>query len=75
MTIWCMHIAYRIPKATNTYSEYVRLTAFFLEQWLHEHASVLHYMYIACLVLIAIGTIDNFVRVYHTWLSELIVSA
>jgi hypothetical protein len=26
-------------------------------------------------VLIAIGAIDNFVRVYLTWLSELIVSA
>jgi hypothetical protein len=70
-----MHIAYRLPKATNTYSEYVILIAFSLQQWLHEHASVLHYMYIACLVLIATEAIDNFVRVYLTWLSELIVSA
>jgi hypothetical protein len=74
MTIWRMYMAYRKPKSTNTYSEYVILIAFSLEQWLHEHASVLHYMYTACLVLIANGAIDNFVRVYRTWLLELIVS-
>jgi hypothetical protein len=75
MTTWHMHIAYRMPKATNTYSEYVILIAFSQQRWLQEHASDLHYMCIACLVLIAIGAIDNFVRVYLTWLSELIVSA
>jgi len=29
MTIWRMRIAYWIPKATNTHSEYVTLIAFF----------------------------------------------
>jgi hypothetical protein len=43
-------IAYWIPKATNTHSEYVLLIAFSLQQWLHERASVLRYTYIASLV-------------------------
>ena len=36
MTIWRKNIAFWIPKATNTHSEYVILTAFPLQQWLHE---------------------------------------
>ena len=38
MTILHMHIACWIPKAANSYSEYVILTAFPLQQWLHERA-------------------------------------
>ena len=34
-----LHAAYR--KAINTHSEYVTLTGFLLQQWLHERASVL----------------------------------
>jgi len=30
-----MRFAFRIPKATNTYSEYVTLNVFPLQQWLH----------------------------------------
>jgi len=37
-------------KATNTHSEYVIVTAFPMQQWLHERASPLHYTHIACLV-------------------------
>jgi hypothetical protein len=33
MRIWCMRIACWIPKATNTPSEYVILSAFELQQW------------------------------------------
>jgi hypothetical protein len=40
MVIWRMRIACRIPKATNTHSEYVLLIAFLLQQWLHERVSV-----------------------------------
>jgi len=36
MTIWCIHIACWIPKATNVHSEFVILIAFPLKQWLHE---------------------------------------
>jgi hypothetical protein len=45
-----MRIAYRIPKATNTHSEYVTLTAFPLQLPLHERASKLRYTYIGCLI-------------------------
>ena len=40
MTVWRMHIACWIPKATNTHSEYVILIAFPLQQWLHERTSI-----------------------------------
>jgi len=50
MTIWRMRIACWIIKATNTYSEYVILIAFPLQQWLHARALILRYTYIDCLV-------------------------
>jgi hypothetical protein len=52
MTAWHIRISRCIPKATNTHSEYVILTAFPLQQWLHECASMLRYTYAACLVYI-----------------------
>ena len=45
-----MRVACWIPKAINTNSEYAILTAFSLQRWLRECASVLSYTYIACLV-------------------------
>jgi len=51
MTILHLCISCWIPEATNTHSEYVILIAFPLQQWLHKHASVLRYMYIATLVI------------------------
>ena len=45
------HIAFWIPKATNTHSEYVVLIGVPLQKWLHEHASMLRYTYVARLVL------------------------
>ena len=53
MTIWRMRIASSIPKATNTYSEYVILIAFPLQQRLYERPSILRYTYISCLVFYA----------------------
>jgi hypothetical protein len=53
VTIWRMHTACWILKATDTHSEYVILTAFPVQQWLHEGASMLRYTYIACLVYIS----------------------
>jgi hypothetical protein len=50
MTIWRSRIACWIPKATDTHSEYVKLTAFPQQQWLHERASMLRHTYISCLV-------------------------
>ena len=49
MAIWRMRVACWIPKATNTHSEYVILTAFPLQQWLREGASLLRHTYIVCL--------------------------
>ena len=53
MTIWRMRIARLIPKAANTHSEYVILTAFLLQQWLYTRTSMLRYTrtYVACLIL------------------------
>ena len=48
-------IACWIPKATDIHSEYVRLTAFPLQQWVHKRASVLRYTYIACLVILLVS--------------------
>jgi len=36
MTIWRMHIACWIHKATKTPTEYVTFTAFPIQQWLHQ---------------------------------------
>jgi hypothetical protein len=50
-TIQCMHFSCWIHKATGTHSEYVLLIAVPQQQWLHEHASISHYIYIAWLVV------------------------
>ena len=50
MAVWCMRIACWITKDTNRHSECIVVVAFLLQQWLHECASMLHYMYIVCLV-------------------------
>ena len=52
-----MRIACRIPKAAVTHLEYVIITAFPLQQWLHERTLMLCYTYIACLVPLA----------FHIW--------
>jgi hypothetical protein len=51
MAIWRMRIAFWIPKSTNTHSERVIVIALPLQQWLHERALMLLYMYLAGLVL------------------------
>ena len=55
MTVRRMRLACWIPKATNTNSEFVILIAFKLQQWLHERAWMLHYMYIARHVRVLCG--------------------
>ena len=55
MTIWRMRIACCITKATNTRTGCVKLTAFPLQHWLYERASMLRYTHIACLVLYCYG--------------------
>jgi len=65
ITIWCMHIACWIHKATNTHSECVILIAFPLQEWLHLCTLVLRYMYIACLVMLDQN--PHLVRVRIQW--------
>jgi len=55
MTVWRMRTAFRIPKPTNTHSEYVILIAFPQQRWLNESASMLRYTHIACLVRLSLG--------------------
>jgi hypothetical protein len=52
ITIWRMRIACWVTMATDTHthSEYVTVTAFTLQQWLHERTSLLRYTYIICIV-------------------------
>ena len=61
MTIW--RIACWMRKATNTHSEYVILTAFSLQQWLHKRASVFRYTHAACFVLFILRPCPNLVPV------------
>jgi len=49
MTVWRKCLAGWILKTTNTHSGCVIIITFPLQQWLHKHTSILHYMYIACL--------------------------
>jgi len=66
MAIWRMRIAWCIPKATITHSEYVILIAFPLQQWLRERASLLCYTYITCLALTLISILEPSVRRHYT---------
>ena len=47
--IWRTRLACWIIKATNTNLECVIISAFPQQRWLHERASILTYMYTACL--------------------------
>jgi hypothetical protein len=47
VTIRLLRISRWLPKATNIHSKYETLTAFSLQQWLHNRASLLRYTYIA----------------------------
>jgi hypothetical protein len=51
MTVRGMRIACWVPKAIHPYLQYATLTAFPLQQWQHERASMLRYTYIACLII------------------------
>jgi len=44
--IWRMRITCWIPRATITHKESVILIDCLLQQWLHERATMLRYMYI-----------------------------
>ena len=52
--MWRMSAARRLPKATNTHSECVIITAFILQQWLNERSSKSRYTYIVVLLVFAV---------------------
>jgi hypothetical protein len=54
-----MRIACWIPTATNAHSAYVILIACPRHQWCHERASMLHYTYIACPVVIYVQSVGH----------------
>jgi len=62
------HIACLIPKATNTFSEYVIVIAFLLQQCLHERASVVHYTYVVLLTVIRNETNHWHLPCFFTWI-------
>ena len=49
--IWRMRTACLVTEATDTYSEYVKVIAFPLQQCLHERTSVLHFTCILSFLL------------------------
>jgi hypothetical protein len=55
-----MRFACWMSKTTNTHLWYVILTAFRLQQWLHEHASMLRCTYFACLDLLLSWLLKDF---------------
>jgi hypothetical protein len=50
MTICRLRISLWVLEATNTHSQYVKVTAFPLQEWVHERSSLASYTYIACVV-------------------------
>jgi len=63
-----MYIAYWIAKATNT-------IAFVWHQWLHEHAALLCYTYIVCLLVTDFGVeVKQFVNKGHLVPDKLMIS-
>jgi hypothetical protein len=66
-----MRFTWWINKATNTHSEYLILNAFPLQHWLHERATVLHYVYIASLYIYEITShiklVHDRLPLTYTW--------
>jgi len=76
MRIWRIRIAFWIPKATNTHSQYVILTAFPLQQRLHERASMLRYTYNASFFThsLLLSQKSRCVRTSHTIVTPIYVT-
>ena len=73
MTIWHMRTACWTPVSTDTHSEYVILTDFPLQQWLHERASLSRCTYAALLLLIyfyvSVNVVSKIGFLVTVWLS------
>ena len=62
MTIWRKRVTCWLHNVTNTHSEYIIISAFPLEHWLHESAPLLRYTYTACLVVLEMACVYCVVR-------------
>ena len=62
MTVWRMHIARWITKATNTHSEYVILIALPLQQWLQERPSLLRYSTLLALFIVDVNNSGTLIK-------------
>jgi hypothetical protein len=62
MAIWLKRIACWITKVTDTQSEYITLTVFPLQQWLHERGSMLRYTYIARIVMLILNELGACIK-------------
>jgi len=51
ITVWRVCSPCWIPKFKDMYSEYVKVIAFPLQQWMQERSSVLRYTFITCLII------------------------
>jgi len=64
-TVWHMHIACWIPKATKPHSEYVMLTALPLQQWLTYMPQCSLYIHcLSCLFACAISIYIDIITEY-----------
>jgi hypothetical protein len=61
--VWRMRILCWINKTTHKLSEYVILIAFPLQQRMHEHALMLRYTFLACLVYCDVSSCHQFAAV------------
>jgi hypothetical protein len=71
--IWHIGFACEITKATDTHSVYMVLFASPWQQRLHEHASMLCYMYIACFFFHTRAYVNCTVMVFNYMLQKLLV--
>ena len=71
--IWCMCIACWVTKATNTCSEYVILTVFSWQQWLHKCTSLLCYTYIVLFCCLGVVKKNTILEVYTAFAEVLVL--
>jgi hypothetical protein len=60
MKIWRMPISYWITKATDTHTHYVIRIAFPLQQWLHEHATLLRHTILTVFLCLECTRVMNY---------------
>jgi len=73
--MWHTRFAFWITKAADTHWQNVKIITFLRQQWLRERASMLSYMYTACLVSVTTTchshTVPNStLRLTDTWMTE-----